>query len=123
MCNSTSNVNVISLIEQLRSVSAVKDKEVPIFASDTFERVSDIKSLWQILSGHWTIFDYDILKLVFKFTKCEEAKRIFNNFLLKIDPALIDDVDLVMFYKVYERSGFTKPLLRVKLKADICNLR
>ena len=95
---------------------------MPIFTHDTFERVSDIKSLWQILSGHWTIFDYDILKLVLKFTQCEEAKKVFNKFLLKIDPSVIDDVDLVMYYKVYERTGFTKPLLRVKLKADVCNL-
>ena len=96
---------------------------MPIFSPDTFERVSDIKSLWQILSGYWSIFDYDILKRVLRFAKCKEAQRIFNNFLLKIDPALIDDVDLVMYYKVSEISGFTKPVLRVKLKADICNLR
>ena len=112
---------VISLIEQLRAISAVKDKKVPLFGEDTFKRVSNVRSLWQILSEFWSIYDYDILKLVLNIINCEKAGKIFDRFLLQIDAAVIDDVDLVIHYKVYERTEFTKPLLRVKIKVDRCS--
>ena len=112
--------DVVSLIEQLRAISAVKDKKVPLFADDTFKRVSNVRSLWQILSAFWSIYDYDILKLVLNIINCEKADRIFNHFLSQIDPAVIDDVDLVVHCRVYERE-FTKPLLRVKIKVDRCS--
>ena len=115
-----SDSDVISLIEQLRAISAVKDKKVPLFGEDTFKRVSNVRSLWQILSEFWSIYDYDILKLVLNIINCEKAGRIFDRFLLQIDAAVINDVDLVIHYKVYERTEFTKPLLRVKIKVDRC---
>ena len=118
LCSNASNIDVAALIEQLRCVSATIDKKVPIFAPETFKEVPDIESLWQKLSAYWTFFDHDILKLVLKFTNCKEAKRVFDDFLSKIDPATIDDVDLIIHYKVYERIGFTRPLLRVKLKLN-----
>ena len=99
----------------------MKYKDVPLFAEDTFKRVSTIRSLWQILSAFWDIYDYDILLHVLKIINCEKANKIFDVFLLKIDPAVIDDVDLVIYYKEYERQGFTKPLLRVKLKIESYN--
>ena len=115
-----SDSDVTSLIEQLRAISVVKDKKIPLFAEDTFKRVSNVRSLWQILSGFWSIYDYDILNLVLKIISYEKANRIFDHFLLQIDPAVIDDVDLVIHCKVYERE-FIKPLLRVKVKVDRCN--
>ena len=121
LCKRVSDSDVVSLIEQLRAVSAVKDKKVPLFAEDTFKRISNVRSLWQILSAFWSIYDYDILKLVLSIINCEKADRIFDRFLLHIDAAVIDDVDLVIHYKLYERSEFTKPLLRVKIKADRCS--
>ena len=54
-----SDSDVVSLIEQLRAISAVKDRKVPLFGEDTFKRVSNVRSLWQILSGFWSIYDYD----------------------------------------------------------------
>ena len=116
-----SDSDVISLIEQLRAISAVKDKKVPLFGEDTFKRVSNVRSLWQILSEFWSIYDYDILKLVLNIINCEKAGKIYDRFLLQIDAAVIDDVDLVIHYKVYERTEFTKPLLRVKIKVDRCS--
>ena len=113
-----SDSNVDSLIEQLRAISAVRDKKVPLFAEDSFKRVSNMRSLWQILSGFWSIYDYDLLKLVLKIINCKKANRILDHFLLQIDPAEIDDVDFVIHYKVYERTEFPKPLLRVKVKVD-----
>ena len=53
-----------------------------------------------------------------KIINCEKANKIFDEFLFKIDPAIIDDVDLVIYYKVYDRHGFTKPLLRIKVKTE-----
>ena len=121
LCKSVSDSDVVSLIEQLRAISAVKDKKVPLFGEDTFKRVSNVRSLWQILSEFWSIYDYDILKLVLNIINCEKADRIFDHFLFQIDPAVIDDIDLAIHYKVYERSEFTKPLLRVKIKVDRCS--
>ena len=115
-----SDSDVVSLIEQLRAISAVKDRKVPLFGEDTFKRVSNVRSLWKILSGFWSIYDYDILKLVLNIVNCKKADRIFDHFLLQIDPAVIDDVDLVIHCKVYERE-FIKPLLRVKVKVDRCS--
>ena len=119
---SVSDSKVASLIKQLLAISAVKVKKVPLFSESTFEGVSNVKSLWQILSELWSIYDYDILKLVLHIINCKEADRIFDHFLSQIDPAVIDDVDLVIHYKVYERNEFVKPLLRVKVKADRCSL-
>ena len=121
LSKSVSDGDVVSLIEQLRSISAVKDKKVPLFGEDIFKRVSNVRSLWQILSEFWSVYDYDILKLVLNIINCDKADRIFDNFLLQLDPAVIDDVDLVIHYKVYERTEFTKPLLRVKIKVDRCS--
>lgn len=115
-----SDSDVISLIEQLRAIPAVKDKKVPLFGEDTFKRVSNLRSLWQILSEFWSIYDYDILKLVLNIINCEKADKIFDQFFLQIDPAVIDDVDLVIHCRVYERE-FTKPILRVKIKVDRCS--
>ena len=121
LSKSVSDSDVVSLIEQLRSISAVKDKKVPLFGEDIIKRVSNVKSLWQILSEFWSIYDYDVLKLVLNIMNCDKADRIFDHFLLQLDPAVIDDVDLVIHYKVYERTEFTKPLLRVKIKVDRCS--
>ena len=115
-----SDSNVVSLIEQLCAISAVKDRKVPLFGEDIFKRVFNVRSLWQILSGFWSIYDYDILNLVLNIVNCKKADRIFDHFLLQIDPAVIDDVDLVIHCKVYERE-FIKPLLRVKVKVDRCS--
>ena len=115
-----SDSDAVSLIDQLRAISVVKDKKVPLFTEDTFKKVSNVRSMWQILSGFWSIYDYDILKLVLNIISYGKADRIFDHFLLQIDPAVIDDVDLVVHCRVYERE-FIKPLLRVKVKVDRCS--
>ena len=112
-----SDSDVVSLIELLCAISAVRDQKVPLFDEDTFKRVSNVGSLLQVLSGFWSVYDYDILKLVLNIINFEKADRIFGHFLSQIDPAVINGVDLI---KVYEITEITKPLLRVKIKIDRC---
>ena len=115
-------VDVSSLIKRLRTQSAVRMRNVPLFDEKVFKKVKTISELWERLSNFWTIFDYEILLLVIRLSKCNEAKKAIDNFLAKIDPSAFEDEDLVLRCKVYKEEDFVRPLLRVKIKADNCNI-
>ena len=53
-------INPMSLIEQLRTVSAVRDQHVPLLDEDVFTRVTTMEQLWRKLTNYWTIYNYDI---------------------------------------------------------------
>ena len=113
-------VDVVSLIEQLRTFSAVRDQYVPLLDEDVFTRVTTMEQLWQKLSNYWTIYNYDILKILLELVKCDKASEVFEKFLARIDPDTIEDMDLVLRHEVFQRKESLKPLLRIKVGAEKC---
>ena len=114
------NVDVVSLIEQLCTISAVKCKNIPLFDEDVFEKIKSIDEFWRKLRNFWSIFDYELLQFVVEISDCKEAQHIFVEFLSRIDPSAIEDVDLVLDCRVEDREGLLKPVLRIKVKAEKC---
>ena len=55
------NVDVALLIEQLCTMPFVKNKKVPLFDEDVFEKIKSIDALWKELRGFW---DYELLQCV-----------------------------------------------------------
>ena len=117
-----SNVDVVSLIEQLCAISAVKNKKVPLFDEDVFEKIQTINELWRKLRNFWNIFDYELLQYVVEISDCKEAQEIFEEFLLRIDPSVIEDVDLVLQCREEHQEGLLKPVLRIKVNTEKCTL-
>ena len=116
------NVDVTSLIEQLCAISAVSNKNVPLFDKDVFEKMNSINEFWKELRMFWSIFDYDLLRFIIMVSKCKEAQVIFDEFLSRIDPSAIEDVDLVLHCRVEYREGLLKPVLRIKINAEKCTV-
>ena len=114
------NIDVASLIEQLRTFSAVRDQHVPLLDEDVFTRVTTMEQLWQKLTNYWTIYNYDILKILLELVKCDKASEVFGKFLARIDPDTIEDMDLILHHKVFQREVSMKPLLRIKVGAEKC---
>ena len=118
----SNNVDVVPLIEQLCAISAVRNKRVPIFDEDVFQEIQAIDALWRKLRRFWTIFDYELLEYVIEISECGEAQQIFQDFLSKIDPSVIEDVDLVLYCGEENQEGSLKPVLRVKVNTKKCTL-
>ena len=116
------SVDVVSLIEQLCAISAVSNKNVPLFDKDVFEKIKSINEFWRELRMSWNIFDYDLLRFIIMVSKCKEAQTIFDKFLSSIDPSAIEDVDLVLHCRVEHREGLLKPVLRIKINAEKCTV-
>ena len=116
----SNNVDVVLLIERLCAISAVKSKNIPLFDEDVFEKIKSIDDFWRKLRSFWSIFDYELLQFVVEISDCKEAQHIFAEFLSRIDPSAIEDVDLVLDCKVEDREGLLKPVLRIKVKAEKC---
>ena len=116
------NINVVSLVEQLCAISAVSDKKVPLFDKDVYEKIQSINDIWRELRIFWNIFDYDLLRFVIKLSKCKKAQMIFDEFLERIDPSAIEDVDLVLRCRVEHWEGSLKPVLRIKINAERCTI-
>lgn len=116
-----SSKNVVSLIEQLRTISGVKEKDVPIFQEDVFEKVTTIDRLWQKLSNFWSLLDYDLLIYLVQIIECEEATKILNDFLSNIDLSKLQDKELVLSCRMFTQECI-KPRLRVKLNTENCDL-
>ena len=118
----SNDIDVVILIEQLCAISAVKNKKVPLFDEDVFERIKSIGEFWRKLRIFWNIFDYELLEYVIKVSDCGEAQRIFEEFLSKIDPSVIEDVDLVLYCGEESQEGSLKPVLRIKVNTEKCTL-
>ena len=118
--NSPKPIDVISVVQQLRATSAVKDRNVPLYDDEVFENVTTIEKLWQKLSKFWSIFDYDLLVFLLKIINRMEANEIFKEFLSRIDISRMEKIDLVLHFKVFKREGSMKPLLRIKVGAEKC---
>lgn len=118
LCNSS--IDVKSVIEQLQTISAVKDKEVPLVDEDVFKNVTTVEKLWEKLNSFWSLFNYDILIFLVRFSQCKRAQEILEEFLSNIDVSAMEDVDLLLHHEVFKRKGLMKPLLRVKVRAEKC---
>ena len=75
-----SKIDVDSLIEQLRSISGVRNRNVPLFDEEVFTKIKSVEELWKTLSIFWSIYDYDLLRFIVKITKCEDAQRVLEFF-------------------------------------------
>ena len=117
-----SKIDVDSLIEQLRSISGVRNRNVPLFDEEVFTKNQSVEEFWKTLSKFWSIYDYDLLRFIIKLTKCEGAQKALEEFLSKIDPTVIEDADLVLHCRVEQKEGWPKkPKLRIKINAKKCN--
>ena len=116
----SSSMNVASVVEQLQTISVVRNKNIPLLDEDDFENVTTVEKLWQKQSRFWSIFDYDLLRILLRIVNCKRANEIFGEFLSKIDVTAMEDMELVLYYEVFERQGLIKPLLRIKVKAEKC---
>ena len=108
-------VDVSWLIKRLNAIAIVKNKKVPLFNEDVFEKVQSIDHLFKKLSRCWSIYDYEVLECVVKSSDCREAQDIFEDFISRIDPSKIEDADLVLHCKVEDWEGSPKPVLRIKV--------
>ena len=117
LCNGPRPVDVMSVVEHLQAVSAVKDKNIPLFDEDLFKDVTTVENLWEKLSRFWSVFDYDVLRILLRIGECKRAKEIFEDFLSRVDISAMENMDLVLYR---EREGLMKPLLRVKVNAKKC---
>ena len=112
------NVNVFILIEKLYTISAVIDKKVSIFDEEMFKNIKSIDSLFEKLRSLWSIFDYELLQYIVEISECKEAQDVLIDFLEKLDPSAIKDVDLVLHFKENSWKRSLMPVLRVKVKAE-----
>ena len=85
-----------------------------------FLKIRSVEEFWRSLRTFWNIYDYDILWFIVKITKCRVAQQILEEFLSKIDPSTIKDVDLVLHCKVDQTEGSLRPMLRIKVNAERC---
>ena len=109
--------NVGSLIEQLCTISTVRDKKVPLFDENVFKKVKTVEDLWRKLRSYWSIYDYDILVYVLKLAKCKKAIDIYTKFWSKIDSDILKDIKFILSCKEYKGEGLDK-YLRVKLNVE-----
>ena len=113
-------IDIISVVEQLQTMTAVRNKNIPLFDEDVFENVTTFEKLWQKLNRFWSITNYEILRKLLKIVQCKKADEIFQGFLSRINISALEDVDLVFHCEVSEPQGLIKPLLRVKVTAEKC---
>ena len=112
-------VDVFSLIEQLCTISAVKNKKVPLFDDNVFDKIKSIDEFWRMGRTFWSIYDYELLQFVVEISECSEAQKIFDDFFSKI-PSAIEDKDLVLQCKEEHQEWPLIPVLRVKVNRDKC---
>ena len=114
------NIEVGLLIERLCAISAVKEREVPLFDEDVFTKIKSIDELWKQLRDQWDIYNYELLRYIVKVSECGKAKEILEQFVSKIDPSAIKDVEFVLRCQKEKQTGTLKPVLRIKVNCQEC---
>ena len=100
-----SKINIDLLIEQLCSISGVRNRNVPLFDEEVFTKIKSVEEFWKTLSTFWSIYDYDILRFIItKITDYENTQKALAEFLSKIDPTVIEDVDLELDCRVERKE-------------------
>ena len=119
-----SDIDVSKLLIKLKSSSAVRDREVPLFDPGIFERVKSIDKLFETLSGYWHFFDYDVLMYLVNTAECKEAKiLLYDDFLASFDSSAIsNDHQLILNYHKFNEGNILPGTckLRVKVAHDEC---
>ena len=119
-----SNIDVSKLLIKLKSSSAVRDREVPLFDPGIFERVKSIDKLFKILSGYWHLFDYDVLMYLVNTAECKEAKiLLYDDFLASFDVSAINnDHRLILNCLEFNKGNILPGTLKlwVKVAHDEC---
>ena len=113
-------IDVAELIKRLSAITVVRNKKVPLFDEDVFEKIQTIEGLWRKLKNFWTIFDYEVLQCAIDLSECQDAQNILEDFMSQIEPSKIKDADLVLYCKKEQYEGLLKPVLRVKINSDEC---
>ena len=72
-------VNIDNLLMDL-NYFATKDQKIPLFKENFFENVTSIKELFAVLGDYWNPYDHDVLAFLVETAKCEEARKIFDEF-------------------------------------------
>jgi len=116
---SNEHLNITTLLEQLRSSSAVKGREVPLFDSEIFTSIHSVEDLWKLLSNYWSAYDYDILRFLINIIESKSANNIYDNFLSRIDPSALNNMEFIPECKEIRWQGLGKRL-RAKIKAEKC---
>ena len=80
----SSSVNVASVVEQLQTISVVRNKNIPLLDEDVFETVTTVEKLWQKLSRFWWVFDYDMLRILLKIVNCKRANKYLKSSCQKL---------------------------------------
>ena len=118
------NVDVSKLLIKLKSSSAVRDREVPLFDPSIFEKITSIDKLFKMLSGYWYLFDYDVLMYLVNTAECKEAKIIYDDFLTSFDSSVVHDhFDSLIHSCIEFNKGSNIPgtcRLWVKITLDEC---
>ena len=114
----SNNVDVASLIEQLCAISAVRNRNVPLFDEDVFKEITSIDELWRRLRLSWSVSVYELLRHVVEISGCREAQEISEEFLSRIDPTENEDVDLVFHCRAEEQAESLMPVLRIKVNTE-----
>ena len=117
------NINVKKLLIKLKSSSAVRERKIPLFDKDTFNNITSIEKLFETLSNHWHLFDYDVLMYLVKTAGCKEAKRIYDNFLDSFDSSVMNNYRLILKCDEFKEGvipGTCK--LRIKVALDQCTV-
>ena len=113
-------IDVDSLIEQLCSISGVRNRNVPLFDEEVFTKIKSVEEFWKTLSTFWSIYDYDILRFIIEITNYKDTQKALEEFLSKIDPTVIEDVDLELDCRVEQKEEWRKPKLKIKINAEKC---
>ena len=85
-----SNVVVDDLLMNLKTSSATKNKEVPLFEENFFKNVTSIETLFEVLDHHWNLYDHDMLAFLINKANCEMASVIYQKFVNSLNLSPFD---------------------------------
>ena len=67
------------------------------------------------------MFHYELLLYVIEISECKEVQQISDEYLSKVDPSALEDVNLVALYcKEDHQEGSLKPVLKIKVNIKEC---
>ena len=85
-----SSVKLDNLLMNLKSCFATKNKKVPLFEMNFFKHATSIAALFKVLNYFWNIYDHNMLALLVDTAKCEEASKIYHEFVDSVDLSAFD---------------------------------
>ena len=119
-----SNIDVSKLLIGLKSTSVVRDRNIPLLDKDDFKEITSINKLFETLSSHWFLFDYDVLVYLVKIAECKEAKIVYDDFLASFDSSVFTNHQLILKYDEFNKESLVPGTckLRIKVARDECTV-